>query len=323
MWEKEQGNCATVISKAYSLSPSEISYGRQILTLLNRTVRDAVTELSKEGYPVYYAQDVVDLAKPNHTICNSDSYFVKINLQNYFHDQNELVHPNITGHEAWAQSLIAWSQTKEAQVVNTTMPEEGGGLRSAAAGSLKRLGRAVQPPQDHALSAQLQPLAADGSASRQVTTTTVRTGDTLTLTVTGVNPGSTVTVTVHSDIQALGALTADANGKASGTLALTADLPSGNHTLVLEGLKEDAQMGYYEVPLSVRETSGWLVLLAYGIVLLLIAGGAMTLVLSTRRRHHLAAAPTASSTSVAADVVDPEGADDTAEKDADTEETSS
>lgn len=322
LWEKEQGNCATVMPNV-SLSPSEISYGRQILTLLNRTVRDAVTELSKEGYPVYYAQDVVDLAKPNHTICNSDSYFVKVNLQNYVHDHNELFHPNISGHEAWAQSLIAWSQTKEAQVVNTTMPNEGGGLRSAAAGGLKRLGRAVQPPQDHALTAQLQPLAADGSASRQVTTTTVRNGDTLTLTVTGVNPGSAVTVTVHSDIQTLGTLTADANGKASGTLALTADIPSGSHTLVLEGLKEDAQMGYYEVPLSVRETSGWLVLLAYGIALLLIAGGAMTLVLSRRRRHHLAAAPTASSTSVAADVVDPEGADDTSEGDADTEEVSS
>jgi len=93
--------------------------------------------------------------------------------------------------------------------------------------------------------------------------------------------------------------------------------------LVLEGLKEDAQMGYYEIPLSVRETSGWLVLLAYGITLLLIACGAMTLVLSRRRRHHLAAAPTASSTSVAADVVDPEGADDTSEGDADTEEVSS
>ena len=316
LWETEQGNCATVMPNV-SLSPSEIPYGRQILTL-----RDAVTELSKEGYPVYYAQDVVDLAKPNHTICNSDSYFVKVNLQNYVHDHNELFHPNISGHEAWAQSLIAWSQTKEAQVVNTTMPNEGGGLRSAA-GGLKRLGRAVQPPQDHALSAQLQPLAADGSASRQVTTTTVRNGDTLTLTVTGVNPGSTVTVTVHSDIQTLGTLVADANGKASGTLALTADLPSGSHTLVLEGLKEDAQMGYYEVPLSVRETSGWLVLLAYGIALLLIAGGAMTLVLSRRRRHHLAAAPTALSTSVAADVVDPEGADDTSEGDADTEETSS
>lgn len=325
LWEKEQGNCATVMPNV-SLSPSEISYGRQILTLLNRTVRDAVTELSKEGYPVYYAQDVVDLAKPNHTICNSDSYFVKINIPNYVHDHNELFHPNISGHEAWAQSLIAWSQTKEAQVVNTTMPEEGGGLRSAAAGGLKRLGRAVQSPQDHALSAQLQPLAADGSASRQVTTTTVRNGDTLTLTVTGVNPGSTVTVTVHSDIQTLGTLIADANGKASGTLALTADIPSGSHTLVLEGLKEDAQMGYYEVPLSVRETSGWLVLLAYGIALLLIAGGAMTLVLSRRRRHHLATAPTASSTpstSVAADVVDPEGADDTSEGDADTEEVSS
>ena len=321
LWETEQGNCATVMPNV-SLSPSEISYGRQILTLLNRTVRDAVTELSKEGYPVYYAQDVVDLAKPNHTICNSDSYFVKVNLQNYVHDHNELFHPNISGHEAWAQSLIAWSQTKEAQVVNTTMPNEGGGLRSAA-GGLKRLGRAVQPPQDHALSAQLQPLAADGSASRQVTTTTVHNGDTLTITVTGVNPGSTVTVTVHSDIQTLGTLVADANGKASGTLALTADLPSGSHTLVLEGLKEDAQMGYYEVPLSVRETSGWLVLLAYGIALLLIAGGAMTLVLSRRRRHHLAAAPTALSTSVAADVVDPEGADDTSEGDADTEETSS
>lgn len=359
LWEKEQGNCATVVPKLYFLSPSEISYGRQILTLLNRTVRDAVTELSKEGYPVYYAQDVVDLAKPNHTMCNEDSYFVKIDvsaisrgasdmykdLQKNIRKQTdssdgsrqdidrdnpygiaEVAHPNVPGHEAWAQSLIAWSQTKEAQVVNTTMPEEGGGLRSAAAGGLKRLGRAVQSPQDHALSAQLQPLAADGSASRQVTTTTVRNGDTLTLTVTGVNPGSTVTVTVHSDIQTLGTLIADANGKASGTLALTADIPSGNHTLVLEGLNEDAQMGYYEVPLSVRETSGRLVLLAYGIALLLIAGGAMTLVLSRRRRHHLGSAATASSTpstSVAADVVDPEGADDTSEGDADTEEVSS
>ena len=359
LWEKEQGNCATVVPKLYFLSPSEISYGRQILTLLNRTVRDAVTELSKEGYPVYYAQDVVDLAKPNHTMCNEDSYFVKIDvsaisrgasdmykdLQKNIRKQTdssdgsrqdidrdnpygiaEVAHPNVPGHEAWAQSLIAWSQTKEAQVVNTTMPEEGGGLRSAAAGGLKRLGRAVQSPQDHALSAQLQPLAADGSASRQVTTTTVRNGDTLTLTVTGVNPGSTVTVTVHSDIQTLGTLIADANGKASGTLALTADIPSGNHTLVLEGLNEDAQMSYYEVPLSVRETSGRLVLLAYGIALLLIAGGAMTLVLSRRRRHHLGSAATASSTpstSVAADVVDPEGADDTSEGDADTEETSS
>lgn len=359
LWEKEQGNCTTVVPKLYFLSPSEISYGRQILTLLNRTVRDAVTELSKEGYPVYYAQDVVDLAKPNHTMCNEDSYFVKIDvsaisrgatdlgkdgakeLTKRLHLGNgvrqgidrtvpygiaEVAHPNVAGHEAWAQSLIAWSQTKEAQVVNTTMPEEGGGLRSAAAGGLKRLGRAVQPPQDHALTAQLQPLAADGSASRQVTTTTVRNGDTLTLTVTGVNPGSTVTVTVHSDIQTLGTLTADANGKASGTLALTADIPSGSHTLVLEGLKEDAQMGYYEIPLSVRETSGRLVLLAYGIALLLIAGGAMTLVLSRRRRHHLGSAATASSTpstSVAADVVDPEGADDTSEGDADTEEVSS
>jgi len=88
LWEAEQGNCATVVPvlKAFSLSPSEISYGRQILTLLNRTVRDAVTELSKEGYPVYYAQDVVDLAKPNHTMCNDDSYFVKIGTLCRFHE---------------------------------------------------------------------------------------------------------------------------------------------------------------------------------------------------------------------------------------------
>ncbi|OLO54500.1 hypothetical protein BKH30_03870 [Actinomyces oris] len=332
LWESQQGSCAQISritpknATPALLTPNEISFGRAVVTQLNQTIRESVQELADQGYPIYFAQDVTDFAKPNHTICNEDSYFVHLTVENFFHDGAELAHPNIAGHEAWAQSLIAWSQTKEAQVVNTTMPPRKKGFLPDLLSPLSSSLRKLDPSDDHTLQGQLQPLGEDGRAARQEKIVTVRSGDTVTVTLTGVQPGATVTVTVHSSIQAIGSLTADENGVATGRLPLPPDLPAGQHILVYEGLGTNAAWSYYEVPLSVRETSGWLVLLAYGIVLLLIAGGAMTLVLSARRRHHLASAASASSTpstSVAADVVDPEGADDTSEGDADTEAVSS
>mgnify|MGYP000005007128 FL=1 len=287
LWGTQQGQCDAL------LSPTEIAFGRAVIQTLNRTVRQAVESLSAQGYPIYYASDVVDFAQPNHTICHDDSYFVRLTPGDLTGhalsgSTQELAHPNALGYRAWAESLIAWSQTEQARVVNTTMPTSRSQRFETIGAFLAGVDDSLTISAEHEVQGTLEVPDEDGRAPSSSTgqVTAVRTGDTLNISVSGVQPGASVTVTVHSAAQSLGTLVADENGTATGAVTVPTNLASGRHTVVVEGLDSEMSYASFETPVEVRGAVSWTFWCLCALTAALIIGGGWALYSVARSRPH-------------------------------------
>lgn len=287
LWNQNKGWCGT---PHLGFTAKEVAYGRALVTTLNEQIRTAVDTLSEQGYPIYYADDVVDFPQPSHTLCDSDSFFVKLDagsLATHVLSTQELAHPNSAGYRAWADSLVLWSQTQRAAVVNTTMPEKEDGWSSRIVAALDSWTRAFLLTRHHAVQGEVGALSEDGTtpAGSVATELDIRGGDTVDITLRGLEPGSTVTITVHSTPRSLGSLQADDTGIASGPIEISPDLDSGHHTLVLEGLDTDINSAAFEVPLQVRSPIGWPWWTMLGACVLLLGGGATAVVVGVNKHR--------------------------------------
>jgi len=77
-------------------------------------------------------------------------------------------------------------------------------------------------------------------------------GDALTVDVAGLLPNSTADITIHSEPRNLGQMTVDASGRLSALVQIPADMPTGNHTVVVRGL--DARGDDVELRFGVEVT---------------------------------------------------------------------
>lgn len=84
-----------------------------------------------------------------------------------------------------------------------------------------------------------------------VASTTVTAGAGLSFTADGFAPDSEVTVELHSDPVDLGTVTADAAGHVAATVTIPADVPAGDHTLVLSGTGADGEPLELRTPINV------------------------------------------------------------------------
>ncbi len=66
-------------------------------------------------------------------------------------------------------------------------------------------------------------------------------GQPITISICCFRNGSTVTFTIFSDPVVLGTATADAQGVATGSFTIPANLPAGNHTIVSSGIGPNGQ----------------------------------------------------------------------------------
>lgn len=255
LWQTGRGTCAsnTPVSN-YGFSTEEMTYGRSVLMTLNRQLETAVDNLASAGYPIVYADSVLDFPQPSHTICDSDSYFVQLDIGNVLNQAwklqlRELAHPNARGHRAWANELISWSQTDRASNVSNTMPDRPSRI------SLRGIIRLFENLISRAVSVkgELQPPTGDGSAQPGAThqRIDVRNADTIQLDLRGARPGSVITIVVHSTPTALGTIPVDEDGVAHGQVTIPHDLPTGSHTLVVSGLNDNFEQVLFETPLKV------------------------------------------------------------------------
>lgn len=286
LWSRNQRWCGTT---HLGFSPQEVAYGRALVAALNEQARRTVADLSERGYPIYFADDVVDFPQPNHTLCDTDSFFVRIDagsIAGHLWSMQELAHPNPAGYRAWADSLVLWSQTSRAAVVNTTMPNDSRGWRDHLADLFDTWSQHVTAGTHHPVRGEIGAFTQDGSTppGSVAAEITVRGGDTVDITVTGLAPGSTVTVTVHSAPRSLGTLTADDRGTVSGPITVPTDLESGRHDVILEGLDADATSAAFEVPVLLHSSGGWVWWGTLGIGAALLVLGVTSVVVGLRRR---------------------------------------
>jgi hypothetical protein len=105
------------------------------------------------------------------------------------------------------------------------------------------------------------PVAAnyDGTDSGVVVgDTTPKPGQTIKVEACCFKPHSVVEIAIHSTPRLLAQFEADANGRVSGEVTVPADLPAGDHTVVMSGIDVNGAAMSFDTPVSVaaRQTSG-------------------------------------------------------------------
>ncbi|MDO5082929.1 MAG: GDSL-type esterase/lipase family protein [Arachnia propionica] len=308
LWDKSRGHCngnlsVEVLDKirklfvdwsaldttAIGFTPEEIVASEVILNKLNQKVEDSVQEAAGRGYPVFYADAVRDFAV-GHSICESDSYFVRLRVGEaawrvpsdfITKAKQEMFHPNKEGHRAWANRLITWSQR-----VPVTPDAEFPEVKPESI--VDRLIRMVQRPvlvNSVALEPTLLPPDDSGGLAVSEAVVPVTTTGEVTVRLTGLMPGTNVRITVESESQLLASPQVDEDGTIEATVTLP-ELSAGQHHLVLEGYDEKFTLVGLRIPL--RVDSGvpiWVLVLTVVCVLCLLGTG----VLMVKRRKLYAA----------------------------------
>ena len=248
-------------------SRAEIGVGKRLLRELNSQVETGVQKAHQAGYPVFYADPVAEMAT-GHSICEEDSYFVRLTpsnavAKNWSGLGAELFHPKASGHQAWADAIITWSQRTTFDA-SATVPEPSGPPQWLI--DLIDRFRAPARPSSTSIDVQPSPAQTDGSFPQQASYTVTSEG-TINIRMEGMRPGSTVTVVVRSEPQTLAAVVADEAGVVEATVTLPA-LASGKHTLTLSGHDPDHRFVGSEIPLTVHAgiPIGVIVLLGIAVV---------------------------------------------------------
>lgn len=249
------------------ISAEEVAFLNDFFDALNTSVQLAAYTVRNEGHPVYVVPDVVDAFQPDHTICEggSQSYAVFDNWDKVstLHisallGKSGLLHPNRDGHAAMARAISAWSKSRAARkVTSNAVPTWNPDLVGNEVPWIETVATNLLVP-DHAAA------SAGGSV-------TVRRS--------GLSPGSQAVVRLDSSPTVLGTAVADEFGGVAETFRIPADVPVGEHHVVVFGFETDGE------PVAVAQEMRivppgeiWLwPLVAVGIMLLLLSTGALLL----------------------------------------------
>lgn len=280
LWDAKRGTCLN--NAALNFSAEELRFGHKVLETLNNSIEGAVVGARAKGWPVYYADTVVDFAQPNHTLCatEKESYFniptgsaMFKGFSWAYPDESltELAHPNAQGHEAWSQALVQWSLTggaapmTESELTRQAPPNKNW--------LLQKLSAAFRPT-ILAVQGTLDALAdLDGEVSDGVQLLSARAGDAVDFYIENVLPDSLVTVRLHSTPRTIGSLIADENGVATGEVQLPLDIDSGVHTLALDGMDSDGSYAVLDLPVTLKAAIPvWMVVGGAVSVVALVAG---------------------------------------------------
>lgn len=207
--------------------------------LLNEAVETGVGLSAKQGIPAYIAETGRAIPAA-HNLCSPDPWFVPLTLQGAADKSPEMLHPNVSGHQAMAAALNTWASSagdiKPGSVsVNQEPPWKIASLQWWPTESQ------IEVPLD-------QPNAIP-TRGRQVDAY----GRTI-INITGGDPFTGATIYVKSKPIVLGSVQLDAQGRGSLTVTLQAsDLPAGDHTINVLATAMDGKPVVSTVPITIPQ----------------------------------------------------------------------
>lgn len=262
----------------FGLAEYEASMAEDLITKVNGAVATAVQTMQAEGMPVRYVAPIVESFQDGHTICDEQTavrvdsvLWRKLLDANPLVDRQyarELMHPNELGYHLEAQTLIEWSRTQPANWTTPHTPSQAGleleqpytvwVRRSTSPYALAPLdlGPRIPEPQDRLLDCEP---------------------------VFGVSQCETIKKTklrmVHVESEARYLGTSWGGGPDGlgdlGEIALPADLPPGEHTLVLYAVDAAGGVQRFTAPIHVypQGTRDSIRLVFAGLLLVLVGVG--------------------------------------------------
>lgn len=209
---------------------------------------------------------------------------------------NLLFHPNINGHEAWAQSLLLWSRGEMAPPVEKLSFEER--VKAKVSSTIRRYSRSAAYWAQQALvplsvgsSFLLNLSALDFEAANDTIDRHVNeskrlkeayySGSEIKLHISELLPGQEVAAEVRSQAQTLGVFIAAEDGTVDVDLTLP-QLSVGTHHLVLSTHNTEGELVYYIVEFEVRSGLPLIVAIIAGVTLLLAVS--LCIILLRRRK---------------------------------------
>jgi hypothetical protein len=295
------------------LAPDEVDFIDELGLKLNGAIEGAVRTVRDEGAPVFFVPNTEMAFQPDHTVCSQGSYartiasfngagkepkavsgsdsgfwnrIGRLNpvrvveeklgeagaaLKQFQRGAQELLHPNQAGYAAVTRALLRWSQSPDAMAALEYLKNAPAAkpFTVTIKSSGNDLGQLVGGP-----------------------TPTLQGGTIYPLNLQGFAPDTTVSIAVHSDLQMLSYVSADASGTLSTRVGIPADLEPGDHTLIVAGAGADGQPRTVEIPFQVA--GGGLPTAVVAMIWVGVAGAVLTallaaiLVLGGRRRARVA-----------------------------------
>jgi hypothetical protein len=276
-YAKDRGFCSRLLSEA------EVRFGAGVADRLNARIKQEVAAERAKGLPIYFAEDVQDALRPNHTICDAEPHAVRevlwrtataivennspLLMEQLLRQatggvQQEQLHPTAEGYQDMTAALVRWSNRAEAlQPVTRDRPNPYDPIPLGPDAGTLPLG---ENPNQTLL---LQP------------------GSTLTLQGSGYAPADAVEITVHSAPIGLGTAYADSQGRIHMPVLVPRDLAPGRHLVVATGLdatgRPIARYGFIEVRRPVR----WIVWTLWAVAAVLVLPSVLVGLHRVRRRR--------------------------------------
>lgn len=266
--ETKNGSC-------YQFNSSEVSFANSLGDTINRSVETGVKIAASQGYEVYFASGVEGAVRPDHTLCESgDDAFINGWVFTDWKPTDthpESVHPKASGYEAVTGALIQWSKTAERFAP------------SVSDEAMKQFTDDLLPPLESTWTTTIDIQSTANGQLFQGGSVQIQGG--------GLQAASSSTVVLHSDPTVLGSVLADMDGKVDETFVLPADIPPGQHTLVISALSADGEFIEKRIPVAVLFPTPWWVwgALALALALLLSAVALVLVGWSIRKRDALPA----------------------------------
>ncbi len=214
------------VGKCPYLSRTDADRGDQLVRRLDGVLADAATAAREGGAPVYFAEDLLDAFRPDHTLCSPDRYVVPINLLGTLDGatKQQMMHPTERGYQALTGALVRWSNREQPEV---------GARGEAAAVRIENVGEPVAARSDH-----------------------VR-GETVSVRAGGFAPGSPVVLDLRSLPRALATGIAAPDDTVDLVAVLPSDTPTGRHDLVVSGVDDSQRPHRVATTIDIRGTTHW------------------------------------------------------------------
>jgi hypothetical protein len=207
---------------------------------------------------VYYAGDVAEVMRPDHTACAAQGqrWINPVSLKDYVNSEiAEQMHPNTLGYAAMTTALVQWSQQAKELPGPFQLPRDSVPLGDSWYANMASSLNQWTVPDD--------PVEVDMDAEPSDIYHQAAPEQPLRVTASGLAPDSNVRVTMYSLPRALGNLATDEEGRVDARVLVPADVVRGEHTLVMEGIDPNGDLVVRSQGVDVVRPLpwwGWLVL---------------------------------------------------------------
>jgi hypothetical protein len=284
-YTENRGSCSGIFFNLLKLTDEELRFGEEFTDRLNATIARSVARVRARGVPIYFASDVADAFRPNHTLCDTDPHAHRLTAYSQTQDSNwkvkqERLHPTRAGYVDMTSALLRWSHRPEAkgEVISFYVPH---------------LSLENRPPD--ILDGGPVPLAEDP----RTIAATAAAGLGIQVTASGFSPETDVLLTVQSAPRFAGVGHVGADGTMSAVAVLPRDLPPGPHTIVGEGFGPTGERRLVYAFIEVERPFPWGPLVLGVLAAAMVVGGVVAL----RRRQPSAGTSTVDGAATLSDAV--------------------